>query len=370
MPQISIMIKPASGLCNLRCKYCFYADEMKKRSKADFGIMSQETLENVIKKTFEFAEKAVSIAFQGGEPTLAGLGFYESLIDYVNKYNVKNLPVDYAIQTNGMVLNDKWCRFLKEHDFLIGISLDGIKQIHDAFRLDDKGEGTYLRVLNAISLLRKYDIPFNILTVVNNKTAIKPEKIYENYRKNAFLRQQYIACIDPYGEERGCADYSLEPKLYGDFLISLFRLWKEDLYQGKQPYIRQFENYLMIMLGMVPEACEQKGVCSIQNVIEADGTVYPCDFYVFDEFKLGNLNQDSFYDIYKKREESGFIERSMEVIKECEDCPWRNLCRGGCRRHREDAGNFHKNYFCEGYRHFFEETIAEWKQIVNDLRFK
>ncbi len=370
MPQISILIKPASGLCNLRCKYCFYADEMKKRDRSNLGIMSDETLENVIKKTFEFAEGHVSCAFQGGEPTLAGISFYKKLIGYVAKYNIKNIKVDYSIQTNGIVLNDEWCAFLKEHNFLVGISLDGIKQIHDSFRLDEKEEGTYLKVLNSISLLKKYDVPFNILTVVNNKTALKAEKIYENYRKNGFLWQQYIACIDPYGETRGCEDYSLDPELYGEFLISLFRLWKEDLYAGKQPYIRQFENYLMIMLGMLPEACEQKGICSIQNVIEADGSVYPCDFYVFDEWKLGNLNTDSFYDIYKHREESGFIERSMEEDEECKTCPWRNLCRGGCRRHREDNGIFHKNYFCEGYKKFFEETIDSWIQIEKDFTKK
>lgn len=365
MPQIQVMIKPASGLCNMRCSYCFYADEMANRKQASYGIMSEETLENVIRRTLEAADGHCAIAFQGGEPTLAGLTFYRKCLELEQKYNTKHIKIDHAIQTNGYALDEEWCSFFARNHFLVGLSVDGIKATHDACRKDAEGQDTYFRVLDAAKMLDAAGADFNILTVVNGRTAPKIRRIYEQYRKLGFRWQQYIACLDPASEQQGKQDYSLTPKAYGQFLIDLFDLWEIDLRQGKQPYIRQFENYIGILTGQTPESCEQRGVCSVQNVVEADGSVYPCDFYVLDEYKLGNLNEEGFDVIAKRRRESGFLENSHDHTEECRKCPYFGVCRGGCHRHRQQPGSEPgENCFCEGYRMFFEACLPRMQEIA------
>lgn len=368
MPPLHILMKPASGLCNMRCRYCFYADEMENRSQASYGIMSQETLENVIRKALDFADGSCTIAFQGGEPTLAGLDFYERCLELEEKYNRKNVKIDHALQTNGYLLNEQWCSFFAKHDFLIGLSVDGIKATHDAFRRDAQGGETYFHTLGAAELLQKAGAEFNVLTVVNGKTAPKIGRIYENYRKLGFRWQQYIACLDPVWEKRGGQEYSLTPEAYGKFLTDLFELWYLDLRKGQQPYIRQFENYVGILMGQMPESCEQRGVCSFQNVVEADGSVYPCDFYCMDEYKVGNLNADSFEEMRERLMESGFLQASTQVMQQCSDCSYFGICRGGCRRHREtdggEAPGAGVNYFCRSYRMFFDACLPRLQEVA------
>ncbi len=369
MPQIHVMIKPASGLCNMRCKYCFYADEMEKRSQASYGMMSMETLEQVIRAIFDFAEGQCTIAFQGGEPTLAGLDFYQQCLSFEEKYNVNRIPVSHGLQTNGYALDEDWYSFFAENHFLIGLSVDGIKATHDAYRKDVQGKDTYVRIMETAGGLRKAGVEFNILTVVNGKTAPKIRKIYENYRKQGFFWQQYIACMDPIQEVQGQQEYSLSPQMYGQFLIDLFELWDLDLRKGKQPYIRQFENYIGILLGQLPESCEQRGVCSFQNIVEADGSVFPCDFYALDSYCLGNLKTDSFQEIEENRKKSRFVENSFHHTDGCRLCPYFTICRGGCRRHREQPGTAAgENYFCEGYRAFFDACLPRMREIAALLR--
>ena len=247
--------------------------------------------------------------------------------------------------------------------------MDGIKATHDAYRRDAEGKETYFHTLKAAELLRKAGAEFNVLTVVNGKTAPKIGKIYENYRKLGFLWQQYIACLDPVWEKRGEQEYSLTPQAYGQFLIDLFELWYLDLCRGQQPYIRQFENYVGILMGRMPESCEQRGVCSFQNIVEADGSVYPCDFYVMDGYRLGNLRTDSLQVIEQRRRESRFVENSINHTEKCRSCPYFMVCRGGCRRHREQPGTEPgENYFCESYQMFFDSCLPRMREIAACLR--
>lgn len=369
MPPIHVMIKPASGLCNMRCRYCFYTDEMEKRSQASYGIMSDKTLEAVIREVFRFAEGQCTIAFQGGEPTLAGLDFFKTCLELEKQYNTKKIKVSHALQTNGYALDEQWYSFFAKNDFLIGLSVDGIKATHDAYRKDAQGRDTYFRILEKAQGMKQAGVEFNILTVVNGKTAPRIRRIYETYRKLGFSWQQYIACLDPIQEKQGQQEYSLTPQMYGRFLIDLFELWELDLRQGKQPYIRQFENYIGILLGQAPESCEQRGVCSFQNVVEADGSVYPCDFYVLDDYRLGNLNTDSFETIEQRRKELRFVENSMNHPETCKGCRYFAVCRGGCRRHREQPGTKQgENYFCESYRMFFDACLPRMQEIAAWLR--
>lgn len=365
MPPINVMIKPASGLCNMRCRYCFYADEMEKREQGSFGIMSRETLENVIRKSLEFSDGECAFAFQGGEPTLAGLDFFEDCIRLQEKYNEKNVRIHNALQTNGYGLDEAWCHFFAENGFLIGLSVDGIKATHDAYRHDAAGGETYFHTLNAAKMLETAGVDFNVLTVVNAKTAPKIRRIYQQYKKLGFRWQQYIACLDPLWEEQGRQEYSLTPGVYGQFLIDLFELWSIDLEKGQQPYIRQFENYIGILMGQVPESCEQRGMCTVQFVVEADGSVYPCDFYVLDAYRLGNLNEDTMEKIHKADVSGNFIKDSCNQTQLCRDCDYFAICRGGCRRHREQPGSAAgENYFCDAYKMFFASCLPRMYQIA------
>lgn len=371
MPPIQLLIKPASGNCNLRCRYCFYADEMEKRETASFGKMSLDTLEQMVKKVLEYSDISCAFAFQGGEPTLAGLDFYRKLLEFEEKYNTKGIAVTNSIQTNGYGLTREWARFFAENHFLVGLSLDGIKYTHDAYRLDSRGEGTFEEIMKTAELFDREKVEYNILTVVNNRTAQRISKIYSFYQKHGWNYQQYIACLDPLGEKKGGREYSLTPELYGDFLTELFDLWYLDLQKGKQPYIRQFENYISILMGRLPEACDQRGVCGIQFVVEADGSVYPCDFYVMEKYRIGNLLEDSIEEIKKKGEESGFVEASKKVPKECQMCRYGFVCRGGCRRNRETdmGGELGLSYFCPAYRRFFEHAFPRMRQIAEQLKW-
>ncbi len=369
MPAISVMLKPSSGLCNMSCDYCFYCDEMRNREQKTYGFMSEETLKNIIRRTILRAEGEVTYAYQGGEPTLSGLEFFEKAVYYQKKYNKHRIRVNNALQTNGYALTGEWCRFFKENQFLIGVSVDGTEEIHDACRHDKNGNGTYERILQGIRLLDQYQVDYNILTVVNRMVAAHIEEIYELYQRRGWNYQQYIPCLEPLGEEHGLKTYALSPEEYGIFLCRLFELWRHDLQQGKQPYIRQLENYIGILAGHPPEACDQRGNCSIQYVAEADGSVYPCDFYMLDEYRLGNFNKDQLDAIDERRRSLHFIERSMKISEECIVCPHYKICRCGCQRNRdlEEQTGLYRNYLCEGYRIFFDQCGGRMAEIARKL---
>lgn len=370
MPPISLLIKPASGNCNMRCQYCFYYDITQNREQASYGFMSEETLEQVIKKALEFAEGSCTVAFQGGEPTLRGLDFFKKCLEYEKKYNTKNLTIHNSIQTNGYKLDEEWAKFLAENHYLVGISMDGNKDSHNAYRKSCNGGDTFFDILKNIDLLKKHQVEFNILTVVNRRNSQKTRKMYQFFKKNDLKYLQFIPCLDPLGEVPGQREYSLTPEDYGQFLMDLFDLWYDDLMKGDQPYIRQFENYIGILAGYHPEACDQCGVCNYQYVVEADGEVYPCDFYVLDEYKLGNLKDCTIEQIDEKRKETGFVEYSLTDHLHCRKCRYYAICRGGCRRHRsltDEQGN-HLNYFCKSYQMLFDHSLERMIGVARTLQ--
>lgn len=359
MPPLSVLIKPSSSLCNMQCDYCFYCDEASKRSQRSFGFMSEETLKNVIRKTMLNAEGEIYYAFQGGEPTLRGLDFFEKVIFYQNKYNRNHIYVHNSLQTNGFLLDEDWCRFLNEHKFLVGLSLDGTQETHNKMRHDKTGGDTYERICHSAKLMDEYHVDYNILTVVTPLIAEHLSEIYAFYQRRGWNYQQYIACLDPLGEAHNQTPHALTPEVYGQFLIDLFRLWHRDLKKNRQPYIRQFENYLGIVAGYMPEACDQRGICGMQYVVEADGSVYPCDFYMLDEYCLGNFNHNRLCEIDQKRSEIRFIERSRSLTDLCRSCEYFWICRGGCQRNRDKlpGTDLYQNYFCQAYKHFFDACL-------------
>lgn len=363
MPPLSVLMKPASSLCNMNCEYCFYFDEASKRTQSHFGMMSEITLKNIIRKTILKAEQSITYAYQGGEPTLRGLEFFKTAIKLQKQYNRNKIQVFNALQTNGYEIDESWCEFFKQNNFLIGISIDGTQEIHDAYRHNKFGEATYEKVMLTTRLFDRYKVEYNILTVVNNTVAQNIKEIYLHYKKNGWNFQQYIPCLDPIGEVRGQNKYALTPQMFGQFMIDLFNLWYQDLKKGKQPYIRQFENYIGMLNGYSPESCDMRGICGVQTVVEADGSVYPCDFYMLDKYKLGNFNENQLETINFEREKIRFIETSTKLSNQCMGCNYLYICKGGCQRNREfNQGNYH-NYLCEGYKMFFDKTLEKMKAI-------
>lgn len=366
MPPVSMLIKPVSSSCNMRCAYCFYADVAHSRQIENYGKMSRETLRTLLEKTFAYADGGdVSLGFQGGEPTLAGLDFFREVVALEQELNSKGSRVHNALQTNGLALDEEWAKFLRENSFLVGLSLDGNKPVHDRYRVDAEGKGSFDRVELAADLLARHGVEFNILSTVNRDVAENVEKVYFYFKKKKFKYLQFIPCLDEFHDPGGKA-YSLTPELYGDFLKSLFRLWYVDMQTGNPVSIRWFDNLVMMLLGYPPESCGMAGCCTCYFMVEADGGVYPCDFYVTDEWKLGSVLTDELADLQKTDRARRFVEISRQVAEDCKSCRWAALCRGGCRREREPIamGQPTKNRLCPAFSAFFEYAADDLEKVA------
>jgi uncharacterized protein len=355
MPAASFLIKPVSGLCNLACRYCFYRDVAENRETADFGRMTEETAAILLDRAFELDAEAYSFGFQGGEPTLAGLPFFERFVDLIRERNKQNAKIHLALQTNGMTLDAEWAKFLKREQFLVGVSIDGPRMLHDAFRVKRDDSGSYAQVMEGVAALRAEDVPVNALCVVDAAVADNAELVYRHLRKRGFDWIQFIPCLDPLGEEPGGRSWSLKPDAYGRFLKIAFDLWFEDGNRGTPANVRWFDNLIGMAMGYPPENCGMSGRCSAYFTIEADGSVYPCDFYVTDEWRMGNLREQSLASMIQGDRACSFIRVSEYVDPECRACFAFPLCRGGCRRDREPFvdGKPVLNRYCAAYKDFF-----------------
>lgn len=365
MPPINILIKPASSLCNMRCKYCFYSDVANSRAVSSYGIMTLEKLSTLVERVLDYADDFAVFSFQGGEPTLAGLDFFRELIVLQDKYNKKKVKISNSLQTNGYVIDDEWAEFFAKNGFLIGLSLDGCRDTHDYMRKDISGEGTFDRVIRAAETLRRHAVEFNVLCTVNNFVARHPKRIYAALKPYGFV--QFIACLDPLsGEKR---DYSLTNERYGRFLVDTFNEYYADFLSGKFTSVRNFDNYVSILMGVPPESCAMQGVCSCYFVCESDGSVYPCDFYTVDEWRLGNIESDSFGEMLRSDRAKRFVLSSKSKPNECVKCKYFSLCRGGCRREREPSGvdGVQKNTFCEAYYTFFENCFDKLTDMARKI---
>jgi uncharacterized protein len=327
--------------------------------------MTLETLDHITEKALKDSEGYCGFTYQGGEPTLIGLDFYEHSIALQQKYNVNGVTIYNSIQTNGYKLSEEWARFFSRNHFLVGVSLDGLRKTHDRCRRNAAGEGTFTEVMKAIDLLEKYKVEYNILTVVNSVTAKKVSEIYRFYRKKGFEYLQFIPCLDPIADPAANSDYTLDALTYGEFLITLFELWYQDYLQDRWIHIREFENYIQILAGFPAEACSMKGHCSLQNVIEADGSVYPCDFYVLDSYRLGNLNDSSFKEIHNSEAANEFIKESLPPADKCVCCKYYQLCRGGCKRYRTvSTEGGYGDKFCDSFKMFFDAALPRLQRIA------
>ena len=355
MTTLSIIIKPASSRCNLKCQYCFYKDDSLNRSCSDYGVMKIEDLEVIIQNILNYARGHCSFLFQGGEPTLVGLDFYRQVILFQKKYNVHHVRINNSIQTNGLLLDESWINFFKEHHFLVGLSLDGIKKTHDFYRGDN-----FEQVIKVAKLLQQYNVEFNILTVVTDEVAKHINEIYDFYQKSNFKYLQFIPCLDLLGKQR-----YLSIESYTTFLKILFDRWFLDILQGKQLSIGYFDDLLSLLCGEIPMTCGRVGRCGWHYAIESDGSVYPCDFYMMDSYYLGNLVEDDFELLNEKRRAIKFGEFGLKKFNSCQDCSWYRLCYGGCQRERELG--IGKNKYCQSYQSFFEYAYPRLRWLASRI---
>lgn len=381
MPAASILIKPSSANCNIDCKYCFYKCLSSNREEYSKGFMNEETLEQLIIQAIDYADNYVAFAFQGGEPTLAGVDFFRKAVALQEKHNTKNLTIENTIQTNGILMDEEWAKFLAENHFLVGLSLDGPKKIHDQYRRDVLGNPTFERVMHTIGLFEQYHVEYNILSVITNESAGKASYLYGFYKRNGFDFVQLIPCMDERARTTGMKggernqngetdagevlnavpelkkQYAVSPEQYGRFLCEIFDLWYEDFCNGEQMDIRMFSNLAQMAAGYPAEECGMNGHCTCYFVVEGDGSVYPCDFYCMDQWKLGTV-KDSFQDLIVSDKAKEFVKASGNPFGKCGDCPYFSLCRGGCRRWRENTenGTLGLNYLCPAYEMFFAHT--------------
>lgn len=356
---ISVMLKPASGACNLQCRYCFYSALQPYRDTFFKGFMQPQTAHRVIDAALAFAgDSDVFFTFQGGEPLLRGLEFYQDFTSYAKCANNGRAKIVYCLQTNGTLLNAQWCRFFKKNDFLVGVSLDGTRQ-QNADRVYPDGRESFDDVLRGIECLRQFDVAFNILAVLTRKTARSVRESYRYFKESGFRYFQYITGLAPFGSSRSENSLFMEPADYAYFLDKAFRLYYNDLTRGNAVSVRQFDNFVHLAAGHYAEQCGMNGFCSRQFVVESDGSVYPCDFYCTDDWLLGNIQTASFQKLAESQKARAFLNASRTLPSRCNGCAYLAVCRGcGCRRVRDDVD------YCSAYRSFFEAHGAQLQQLA------
>lgn len=361
MGTVSVMVKPASSACNLRCRYCFYADVAESRAVASHGTMQAKTAGLLAERLAEACGYSgdVHISFQGGEPTVAGLDWFWHFAALMEAY--PSITPHWSMQTNATLLDEKWCEFFAERDFLVGVSLDGPQPNMDHFRFDAAGEGAYARVMGGIDLLRAAEVEFNVLTVVTRQLAQKPRQLMQFYLQHDFADVQLIPCLPALdGNDDGM---SLRPEDYRSFYLAFFRAWKRALLQGRLVRVNLFDNLLGMLMGQPPYQCGMLGRCSVQYVIEANGDVYPCDFYCLDQYRLGNLADMPLRDIGRSDVAHTFLSKGSCRREPCASCSFARICNGGCRRQNvcyltEDA--------C-AYQDVLAEALPELARLYNLL---
>lgn len=362
MNYFSVLIKPASSLCNMRCRYCFYADVSSHREVASYGIMKEATAEKLIQNVYAHAPEpsSISFSFQGGEPTLAGLSFFQFFTQKAEELRPEKTTISYSIQTNGQVIDEDWCTLLKKYNFLVGLSQDGPREFHDYNRLDDARKGTFAQTKHTVSLFRRFNIEFNILTVLTKQICKKPRTLFSYYLSQNYSHIQLIPCLKPLDEEAS-NPYDLTPGLYAEFLKDFFLLWYQALKKGTYLSVRLFDNLVWMLRGHMPEQCGLLGICSSQCVIEADGSVYPCDFYVLDEYCCGSVVTDSFEMILASASMERFLKESPPANENCPDCKVKGICGCGCKRYRSFYNQ--KKGYCP-YQDFLYAVYPYLKEVA------
>ncbi len=368
-PLQSVLVKPAGPDCNLACEYCFYLAKSRLFTAEAPHRMSPEILTRLVSQVMQ-AGTQVSFGWQGGEPTLMGMAFYERAVGLQQQYSRPGQSCSNGFQTNGILVDDAWARFFRDADFLVGLSLDGPARIHDRYRRTVNGRSSWERVTRARDILLETGVEVNALVVVNDYSVQFPEEIYQYQRENGLDFMQFIPCVEPDPERPGQPSaFSVSPDAYGDFLVRLFDCWYSDLFNpASKSFVRWFESLFFTYVGLTPPECTLMPECGIYTVVEHNGDVYACDFFVDPEWRLGNVMENSIVECLNSSLQNRFGQEKGKLPQDCLDCPWLSHCYGGCPKERVLSGRDRMSYFCKSYKHFFEyadplfRTLAEsWK---------
>ena len=363
----TLLIKPSGSDCNLDCKYCFYKHRAPEIGRGR-QRMSDEVLEKLVKDYMQLRFPLAGFAWQGGEPTLMGLDFYKKVVELQKKYGSPGQEVGNSLQTNAILLDGDWCQFLHDTNFLVGISIDGPKEMHDYYRLDNSGSGTFDKVMRALENCKKYKVEFNTLTLLNNRNAERPDLLFDFLIDNGVKFLQFIPCVELDPATGKVTDFSITPAQYGDFLCRLFDRWYE--YGPTKLSIRDFDSILSYYVTGKHTICTFDNQCSQYIVIEHTGDAFTCDFFVEPKWRLGNIFETPIEKLAASSKKRKFARAKQNLCNKCLVCRHLAICRGGCMKDRApfDRDNFGKeSYFCESYKRFFDYTIPRFTRIAAEI---
>lgn len=369
-----VMTKPIGPLCNLDCTYCFYLRKETRYPDAQTDKpswrMSDEVLESYVKQYIEAQQvPEVHFAWQGGEPTLLGVDFFRKAVELQKHYRKPGMVIHNAFQTNGTLLDDEWCKFLKANHFLIGISIDGPHEIHDTYRVNKGQKPTYDHVIRGLKLMQQYDVQHNVLCVVNNHNSSYPLEVYRHYKELGERFFQFIPAIE-FLPEGGVTDWSVRPEAYGDFLCRIFDEWV--IQDVGECFVQIIDVALRAWCGLDPGLCVFSPTCGTAMALEHNGDLYSCDHYVTDHNLLGNLLETPLTELVGQPLQRKFGRDKKDTLPQyCRDCEVRFACNGGCPKNRfieTPDGEPGLNYLCAGYKRFFNHIDPAMKYMAAEIR--
>jgi uncharacterized protein len=381
-----VIAKPYGPICNLDCAYCFYLEKERLFPKAEKWSMSYETLERFIEQYIAAqASNEVHFTWQGGEPTLAGLPFFEQAVVWQQKY-AAGKKIFNAFQTNGVNLDDRWCEFLFREKFLVGISIDGPEALHDYYRVYKGGRGSFHDTMRGVRLLQKHGVEFNTLATVHRANMNEPLAVYRFLKEIGSRYLQFLPIVEraaenptpegltlvtaSFAEAAHVTEWSVEPLAYGKFLTAIFDEWVRN--DVGQIFVQIFDVSLENWLGITPSLCVFRETCGGAMAIEHTGDVYSCDHFVYPNYHLGNLASTSLRAMVSSERQQVFGTAKRDTLPEyCRQCDVRFACHGECPKHRfliTPQGEAGLNYLCAGYKHFFHHIDPYMQFMAAELR--
>ena len=373
-----VMTKPRGPICNLNCAYCYYLPKEQMYPGSDFR-MSDEVLESFTKQYIESQQvPEVTFGWQGGEPLLMGIEFFERAIAYQETYRKPGIRIINTLQTNGTLIDEAWAKFFHDHNFLIGLSLDGPQAMHDAYRVDKAGKPTWERVMRGKRLMDEYEVEHNILCTVHAANADHPVETYRFFRDEAKVEFiQFIPIVrrdNETGHQEGLEvrDQSVTAEQYGKFLIGVFDEWVR--HDVGRVFVQIFDVALAAWSGQRPGLCVFEPTCGLGLAMEHNGDLYACDHYVEPNYLLGNIMETPMLDMVASEQQRAFGRAKLEALpQQCIDCEVRFICNGGCPKNRilvTGEGKPNLNYLCKGYKSFFKHIDRPMRMMVDELRHR
>jgi uncharacterized protein len=364
----SVLVKPAGPDCNMACRYCFYLEKERLFPEEEVHRMSKAVLEATIRQVMTRGGANVSFGWQGGEPTLMGTDFFERAVELEKKYGCSGQTVGNGLQTNGLLIDRQWCRLLREARFLVGLSLDGPAHVHDHYRLSRGGQPTWQRVTEALKRMLDSGVEVNALTVLNDYSARFPQEIYGFLKESGLKHMQFIPCVepDPNDPER-VAPFSVSPEQFGTFLCEVFDRWLDDFRDGQPTtFVRWFDSIFATYVGSRPPECTLLPECGNYVVVEHNGDVFACDFFVEDDWRLGNVLDEDLLAMLNSPQQARFGRRKAQLPRACQACRWLTHCRGGCPKERwAHPSGERQSYLCDSYKMFFSHADDQLRKLAD-----